>query len=202
MYKSGAGFPYTYAVLRWLQFGFWSWLVLLAFPLETLAQDPALLECIEVEVARGTNPDEALQLCKDKIFPSPSESVPPTPVSPPTPSPAQNSFSPPAQRLRPGDPLPDQSIYLGGLNGIDANTTDLKIAIGDLPMPAELQTLEDYSRFQALIQQYPATVLEEARQVIRVAEAGELRSDVPMPNNTRRVLWRYLSFRTYGRLIL
>jgi hypothetical protein len=88
------------------------------------------------------------------------------------------------------------------LNRIDANTTDLKIAIGDLPMPAELQMLEDYSRFQALIEQYPTAVLEEARQVIQVAEAGELRSDIPMPNNTRRILWRYLSFRTYGRLIL
>ncbi|NJK62834.1 MAG: hypothetical protein HC921_09265 [Synechococcaceae cyanobacterium SM2_3_1] len=137
-------------------------------------------------------------------LPHPSQRLlPPAPT--PTPSPLNAPMpvsSTPGQRLRPGDPLLDQSIYLGGLNGIDANTTDLKIAIGDLPMPTELQTLADYPRFQALIQQYPAAVLQEARQVIQVAEAGELRSDVPMPNNTRRVLWRYLSFRTYGRLIL
>jgi hypothetical protein len=72
MYKGMAGLPYTYAVLRRVWLSCCTSLLLLTLPLETLAQDPALLNCIEGEVARGTHPDTALQLCNEKLSSSPS----------------------------------------------------------------------------------------------------------------------------------
>ncbi len=171
----------------------------LALPISTsFAQDPALVECIKQQVDQGVDPDAALAECKQILSDPPPAPLEPPPTLPPA---SGNPTLPPVSpRRSPGEILPNGAVYLGNVFGFEANTDDLKRAIGDLPLLDNMQSFPDYQRMVNLINGYPEDVKAEAREVIRKALAGEL--DGPMPNNTRWVLQRFLAFKTYGTVVI
>lgn len=164
------------------------------------AQDPALIECIRQLTAEGFEPDPALLECKSRLEnPTPIPAAPETPVALP---PSDGVLLTPPQRRQVGDRLPNGAVYLGNVFGFEANTDDLKRAIGDLPLLDNMKAFPEHDRMVRLINGYPPSVIEEARRVIDSALSGQLSPDQAMPNNTRWVLQRFLTFKTYGYVVI
>lgn len=162
------------------------------------AQDPALIECIRQLTAEGFEPDPAFLECKDRLDNPPAAASTPAPLPP-----ADNGFLlTPPRRLQVGDALPNGAIYLGNVFGFETNTDDLKRAIGDLPLLDNMKEFPEYERMQKLISDYPPGVIDEARGVINSALSGQLSPDQAMPNNTRWVLQRFLTFKSYGYVVI
>jgi len=173
--------------------------ILMAQP--SWAQDPALIECIKQLTAEGFEPDPALLECKSRLEnPTSIPTLSETPVA--VPPPDNGLLLTPPRRRQVGEVLPNGAVYLGNVFGFDANTDDLKRAIGDLPLLDNMKVFPEYDRMVQLIEEYPPSVVEEARQVIDSALAGQLSPDQSMPNNTRWVLQRFLTFKTYGYVVI
>ena len=164
----------------------------------TWAQDPALIECIRQLTSEGFEPDPALLECKNRLENPPAAVEPAAPLPPPD----NGLLLTPPRRRQVGEALPNGAVYLGNVFGFEANTDDLKRAIGDLPLLENMQEFPEYERMQRLIADYPPSVVAEARQVIDSALAGQLSSEQAMPNNTRWVLQRFLTFKTYGYVVI
>ncbi|WP_218082530.1 zinc ribbon domain-containing protein [Anthocerotibacter panamensis] len=101
------------------------------------------------------------------------------------------SSAEPGTELRPG------VAFLANVNGFNANTDDLKRAIGDLPLLENQQKFPDYAKLSGLISAMPPKLKAQARQVIAETLAGKFQG---IPNDVRIVLIRYLKFKTYGKI--
>jgi len=141
--------------------------------------------------------------------------VPPVLPNPAPPTPLTNSVTPPPvvadsnstsstseqsstqKRYEAGAVISPGVVSLGNIAGFEANTDDLKRAIGDLPLLDNQAAFPDYAKMSMQIAAYPKSIKNEARQLINSALKGKV---VTIPNNTRRVLQRYLKFRAYGRV--
>ncbi|WP_287130257.1 hypothetical protein [Candidatus Cyanaurora vandensis] len=103
-------------------------------------------------------------------------------------------------RTDPSTPLGPGVASLGNLYGFNANTDDLKRAIGDLPLLENQKSFVGYGQMLQQIQIVSPAQRKSARRVSQDAlDGGKFRG---IPNDVRRILIRYLTFKSYGRSVL